>query len=110
MCAKVLEFSNDPNPGPSHPAAPKPGSQSKLAVISCRGTDDLDARLQQAADGLHLTKSQLVHDIAERFLAQTGRQGLRQVSKLERAQRTRELARELFELWWGEPESTRRAA
>jgi hypothetical protein len=75
----------------------------KLAVISCRASDDLDARLKQAASILHLTKSQLIHDIAVRFVEQMDKQGIRLVTKLDRAQRTRELARELHDLWSDEP-------
>jgi hypothetical protein len=106
----VIKFP-DLDPGPTRPGmTARTRNQSKLSVISCRGSDDLDARLKQTADRLHLTKSQLIHDIAVRFLEQTGKQRLLRASSLDRAQRTRELARELFELWGDGPECSERKA
>lgn len=112
--AEIIGFPNSEPPGSfgpdpaaqTHKSRVRSASQSKLSVISCRGSDDLDARLRHAAEALHLTKSQLIHDIAVRFLAQMGRQGLLRASKLDRAQRTRELARELFDLWSDDPGAT----
>ena len=81
------------------------GTNNRLSVVSCRAEDELDESLQLAADRLHLTKSQLVHDIAVRFVKQTGLSGLRLATpKLDRAQRTRDLVVELHNLWGDEPE------
>ena len=72
---------------------------SRLATISFRGTDELDAALKQAADDLNFrSKSDLLNDVLTRFAAQHNRQRL-PMTRLERAQRTREIAQELRDLW-----------
>lgn len=72
---------------------------SRLATISFKGTDDLDAALKQAAADLNLrSKSDLLNDVLTRFIAQHNRQHL-PMTRMERAQRTRQIAAELRSLW-----------
>ncbi len=73
--------------------------RTKPAVISFRDTPETEARLIRAASELNLDgKSALLQDICAKFLAQHDRRCI-PLTRLERAQRTREIARELRDLW-----------
>lgn len=71
----------------------------RWATISFKGTDELDAALKRAAADLNFrSKSDLLHDVLTRFVAQHNRQHI-PMTRLVRAQRTREIAQELRDLW-----------
>jgi hypothetical protein len=79
-------------------------SETKHVVISCRGSVALDSDIITVASQLNFkNKSELVHDILEKFIDQHFRR-CRPLSRMEKAQRTREIAQELRNLWCDDPE------
>ncbi len=83
----------------------KTNGSLKPAVISAKVSDELENELIQAAYELGLSgnKSALLNDICASYLAQRNRRSI-PMTRVERAERTRQLVEELKDLWLDDPE------
>jgi hypothetical protein len=80
----------------------------RIATISFKGSDSLDATLRVAAEELNFrSKSDLLNDVLTDWVAQLHRQD-RPFSRLQRAERTRQIAIELADLWLNGPQVVER--
>jgi hypothetical protein len=81
-------------------------NSGRPSTLSCRTSDEIEHQIKAEAKSLRLSTSELLNDLLIKFLEQRNKQHLRIVglTKTERARRTREIVKELRELWSDESE------